>query len=105
MPARPLPYLITVLLFVVLVYSRQGPKSNLPFLNPKGKFELTSNRVKKEFDSECKGMLTAWFAANPDKAIRLNCDTGTATVLPPKFAVEVSSNRGFDLFEFLKDVR
>ncbi|KAL0941431.1 cytochrome p450 monooxygenase [Colletotrichum truncatum] len=102
-PAKPLPYLITVLLFAVLIYSRQTYKSNIPFLNPKGKFELTNTRVKKEFDSECKAMLTSWFASNPDKAIRLNCDTGTATVLPPSFAVEVSNNRGFDLFEFLKD--
>ncbi|GKT48776.1 dihydroML-236B monooxygenase mlcC [Colletotrichum spaethianum] len=102
-PTRPLPYLATVFLFIILVYSRLGRKSNLPFLNPKGAFDLTGNQIKKEFDTECKGMLSAWFVANPDKAVRLNCDTGTATVLPPKFAVEVSNDRGFDLFEFLKD--
>ncbi|GKU08125.1 cytochrome p450 monooxygenase [Fusarium langsethiae] len=100
-PAKPLVYL-TVLLLAVVFYLRQGPKSSIPLLNPKGRFDLTGNQIKKEFDTACKGMLTSWFASNPDRAVRLNCDTGTATVLPPKFAVEVSNNREFDLFEFLK---
>ncbi|GAW21478.1 hypothetical protein ANO14919_109970 [Xylariales sp. No.14919] len=90
-------------LLIIFFFSRSGNKSDIPFLNPDGIFGLNHSRVKKEFEADGKDMLAAWFAANPDKPIRLNCDTGTATVLPPKYATEVSTQREFDLFEFLKD--
>ncbi|RYP45941.1 hypothetical protein DL768_007781 [Monosporascus sp. mg162] len=102
-PFKTLPYLVTAFLFLILAYSRQNSKSNVHLLNPRGAFELTNNRLKKDFDVNCKDMLTKWFAVNPDKAVRLNCDTGTATVLPPRFAPEVRNEERFDLFEFLRD--
>ncbi|KAI1422433.1 putative cytochrome P450 monooxygenase [Xylaria sp. FL1777] len=91
------------LILIVFFFSRSGKKSDLPFLNPHGIFGLDHGRVKKDFEANGKALLANWFAANPDKPVRVNCDTGTATVLPPKYASEVSNRREFDLFEFLKD--
>lgn len=107
MQAKPIAtYLLTGFLLIALLlpYTGKGSKSDVPLLNPKGFLELSHNRIKREFETGCKDMLLKWFASNPDKAVRLNCDTGTATVLPPKFAVEVRNDERFDLFAFLQDV-
>ncbi|KAG6011269.1 hypothetical protein E4U54_008166 [Claviceps lovelessii] len=106
MQAKPIAtYLLTGFLLIALLlpYTGKGSKSDVPLLNPKGFLELSHNRIKREFETGCKDMLLKWFASNPDKAVRLNCDTGTATVLPPKFAVEVRNDERFDLFAFLQD--
>ncbi|KAK3684117.1 putative cytochrome P450 monooxygenase [Podospora appendiculata] len=97
---KPLPYLVTAFLAIVLVYSLQasvfGVKNPIPLLNPRRPFEFTDTRAKKDFVFGSKKMLGDWFGANPDKPVRLISGFGEVTVLPPHLANELRNDNRLD---------
>ncbi|KAF4635600.1 hypothetical protein G7Y89_g2493 [Cudoniella acicularis] len=95
-----LPYILTAFLFLLILYSLQGPKSNLPFLNPRRTFEFSNVRPKKEFIVGANEMIGKWFNQNPDKPTRVTTDAGVMTLLPPKFADEIKNNGVLDFEGF-----
>ena len=76
-------------LAVLAVFLRfiQAPK--VPILNPKGPFELTDSRPKKDYVAGALGMLRGWFTAHPDKPVRMITDFGPLTILPPHLTNEI----------------
>ncbi|KAK0614946.1 cytochrome P450 [Bombardia bombarda] len=95
--SKPLTYLITAFMVVLLLYSLQGPGSpstkSLPHLNPKHPFEFSDTRPKKAFVSGAREMVAAWFRSNPDKPTRIISDFGELTLLPPLMADELRNDK------------
>ncbi|KAK3321311.1 putative cytochrome P450 monooxygenase [Cercophora scortea] len=97
---KPLPYLVTAFLAMVMIYSLQasvfGAKNTIPHLNPRRPFEFTDTRAKKDFNFGAKKMLAGWFGANPDKPVRVISGVGEVTVLPPHLANELRNDDRLD---------
>ena len=108
--ARPLPYLITTLLVLLVLYSLQGPSSNstikaLPHLNPSHPLEPTTLRSKKEFFFNCRRMLAKWASTSPDQPVRLiTGDAGELVLLPPEFANEIRNDSRLSFSRFVAQV-
>ncbi|KAH8895999.1 cytochrome P450 [Thozetella sp. PMI_491] len=77
-------------MFVVIVSSVSN--DSIPTLNPKGFFEFSATRAKKQFIVGAKEMMTNWFRAHPDKPARVIADVSTVTLLPPSLVNEMRND-------------
>ncbi|KAH6991556.1 cytochrome P450 [Fusarium venenatum] len=67
-----------------------------PFLNPKKTFELTTNRVVREFIGNSKNVLAKGRALYKDQPYRANTDWGEVVIIPPQFLSELKSHKDLD---------
>lgn len=91
-------------LLVYAAYALSRTRSNVLLLNPKGFFEITETRVKKEFILGAKAMLDNWFAGNNEKPVRIISDMGMVTILSPKFAHEIRNDSRLDFSKWVYTV-
>ncbi|KAE9566254.1 Cytochrome P450 monooxygenase eqxH [Colletotrichum fructicola] len=93
---KPIPYLATVFLFIVLFYAMGDSGPNLPEINPLKPFEFTNSRRMTEFVQQSKDIFlhaTATFGKNP---YRLYSEWGASVVLPADFIHELRSDPRLD---------
>ncbi|KAH8749751.1 cytochrome P450 [Diaporthe sp. PMI_573] len=102
--AKPIPYLLATILFVVFIYSLGNkPKSKAPFLNPRRPFELTAERAKGIYIRKCRSLVRNWFNSHPNEPAQLITDYGNMTVLPPSMANEIRNNPKLSFSDFSVD--
>lgn len=102
-----LPFLVVIVL-LILIYGHQTKSSKphlAPLVNPKRPFEFTNERVRKEFITNCKGLIHDWFKIHPDKPMRVNGDVGEYTILPPSMIAEVDKEHLVSLTRWSYKVR
>lgn len=87
----PVPYVLAAALAMLFLFSFQM-SSKLPHLNPRKVFELTETRCKKDFVTNSRAMLDAWFRNHPDQAARAIGDTGEVILLPPRLVNEMRND-------------
>ena len=110
--ATPLPLASNLLfygivaLLMLLVYSNSGPKATpLPLVNPKGPWELTSARVRKEWLSKARDIIAKGVKQFPGKPFNMMAaDVGLTTVLPPEYANEIRNNPDLSFVGFMAHV-
>ncbi|KAL2017607.1 hypothetical protein VTK56DRAFT_1927 [Thermocarpiscus australiensis] len=88
----PVPYVLAAALAMLFLFSLQTSSSKLPHLNPRKAFELTETRCKKDFVTNSRAILDAWFRKHPDRAARVIGDAGEIIVLPPHLANEMRND-------------
>lgn len=89
---KPLVYAVTAFLFVLVVFALRDNKDNLPRLNPKKPFELTTRRLLEEYLAKGKEMLIQGRETYGQKLYRLYSDFGDVVVLPAEFMPEIRNN-------------
>lgn len=85
-------YAVTAFLFVLVVFALRDSKDNLPRLNPKKPFELTTRRLLEEYLAKGKEMLIRGRETYGQKLYRLYSDFGDVVVLPAEFMPEIRNN-------------
>nr|ACZ63292.1 cytochrome P450 monooxygenase [Fusarium sp. NRRL 36351] len=80
-----------VLLVVLTLAVRRSltPKPSATLLNPRRWYEFTNYRAVTEVLHTTRSILEDWFAKNPTTPMRLLCDLGDITFLPPSMADEI----------------
>lgn len=89
---KPFAYAVTAFLFVLVVYALRDSKDNLPRLNPKKPFELTTRRLLEEYLAKGKQMLIRGRETYGQKLYRLYSDFGDVVVLPAELMPEIRNN-------------
>jgi hypothetical protein len=99
-------YIATALLILTL-YSFAGPKATrLPVINRPKPFELTTNRVKKEWLIKAREIICDGIQKFPGKPFNMiAADVGMTTVLPPEYANEIRNNTNLSFVAFMAHVR
>ncbi|KAG7284932.1 hypothetical protein NEMBOFW57_009547 [Staphylotrichum longicolle] len=87
----PVPYVLAAGLAMFFLFSLRM-SSKLPHLNPQRTFEFTETRSKKDFVTNSRPMLDAWFQTHPNQAARVIGDAGEIIVLPPHLANEIRND-------------
>ncbi|OOO06875.1 cytochrome P450 monooxygenase [Aspergillus flavus] len=90
-------------LIIGIVHLTRGPKPTvLPVVNPPGTFELTANRVKKEWLVDARQIIRRGFEKFPGKPFNMiAADVGLTTVLPPEYASEIRNNPSLSFVAFM----
>lgn len=96
---KPFAYAVTAFLFVLVVYALRDSKDNLPRLNPKKPFELTTRRLLEEYLAKGKQMLIQGRETYGQKLYRLYSDFGDVVVLPAEFMPEIRNNPALSFLE------
>ncbi|KAJ0108738.1 cytochrome p450 [Diaporthe amygdali] len=99
---KPFVYTVTAFLFVLVVYALQDSKDDLPRLNPKKPFELTTRRLLAEYLAKGKQMLIQGRETYGQKLYRLYSDFGDVIVLPSEFMQEIRNNASLSFLEKAK---
>ncbi|KAM3496894.1 hypothetical protein MY10362_009735 [Beauveria mimosiformis] len=93
-------YLVSIIPFILaLVYLRKAQDasdSDLPWLNPKHRFEPTFIRPKANFRRNARKLLEGWFEDNADSPVNVVTDFGIMIVLPTKMASEIRNDSRLD---------
>nr|ACZ63283.1 cytochrome P450 monooxygenase [Fusarium sambucinum] len=87
-----LAYFLCFVISTLVVRRILRPKPNAPLLNPRRFFELSDSRAVSEILYTTRQVLENWFAKNPAKPMRLTCDLGQITFLPPSMADEIKND-------------
>ncbi|GKT65772.1 cytochrome P450 [Colletotrichum tofieldiae] len=96
---KPIPYLVTVFLFVVLVYTFGDHGSKLPELNPLKPFEFTNRRRMDEFVQHSKELMLKGKATFGGSPYKMHSEWGQVVVLPPEFIHELRSEPRLNFIE------
>ena len=110
MALEPAPNIVvytTTALPVLLLYSLSSPKAtHLPLINPKKPFELTTDRVKKEWLAKAKDIIRKGVQQFPGKPFNvIAADVGLTTVLPSEYADEIRNSPDLSFVGFMAHVR
>ncbi|EXF84575.1 p450 monooxygenase [Colletotrichum fioriniae PJ7] len=91
------------LAILVLFWMRdQGTK--LPYLNPKGRFEWSTDRVVREFVFNSYRMLYQSAKDFLGKPFRVLCDVGDVIILPPDVGQEIRNDKRFSFVQGLFEI-
>ena len=69
-----------------------APKPSAPLLNPRRFYEFSDNGPVSRILNTTRETIEEWFAKNPETPMRLICDLGEVTVLPPSMADEIKKD-------------
>ncbi|RFN48892.1 putative cytochrome p450 monooxygenase (lova) [Fusarium flagelliforme] len=84
---------ITVFTLVIVQLSLFDRGGKYPLLNPKGSFELTTNRVVREFINDSVNILEKGKSLFKGQLYRANTDWGQVVVIPPQFLDALKSHK------------
>jgi hypothetical protein len=87
-----LVYPLCFLISTLAVQRIFKPKPNAPLLNPRRFFEFSNSRAVLEILYTTRQVLEDWFFKNPARPMRLTCDLGEITFLPPSMADEIRND-------------
>ncbi|OHW96070.1 cytochrome p450 [Colletotrichum incanum] len=96
---KPIPYLATVFLFVVLVYAFGNHDSKLPELNPLQPFEFTNRRRMSEFVQNSKELMLKGKDTFGGSPYKMHSEWGELVVLSPEFIHELRSEPRLNFIE------
>jgi hypothetical protein len=96
---------ITVLTLVIVQFSLFDRGGKYPLLNPKGSFELTTNRVVREFINDSVNILEKGKSLFKGQLYRANTDWGQVVVIPPQFLDALKSHKDLNFIIPAQDVR
>lgn len=97
---KPFAYAIAAFLLILVVFALRDGKDNLPRLNPKKPFELTTRRLLEEYLAKGKQMLIQGRQTYGHKLYRLYSDFGyDVVVLPAEFMPEIRNNPALSFLE------
>lgn len=85
-------YVVTAILFAILVYSTRDSYPNLPRLNPKRLTEFTTAQQRAEFMSRAPELLAQGTQKFKDKPYMTCTENGNRLILPPKYVHELRNN-------------
>ncbi|TLD23277.1 hypothetical protein PspLS_07019 [Pyricularia sp. CBS 133598] len=87
-------YTVPILLFAILLYgiSNRDPYPDVPFVNPKGRTELTNRRRRAEFIAKAIQLLNEGSEKYKDKPFRMITENGDLLILPAEWVMEIKSN-------------
>ncbi|KIM94116.1 hypothetical protein OIDMADRAFT_136378 [Oidiodendron maius Zn] len=95
---KPVPYIVASIVVVATTLLLRGdPSAKVPWINPRGFFELTYARAKGEFNKNANRMVTNWFKKNPNKPVNIIADMGVITILPIEMTNEIRNDKRFNL--------
>ncbi|TEA17775.1 Cytochrome P450 monooxygenase eqxH [Colletotrichum sidae] len=100
---KPIPYIATVFIFVLLVYALGDHGAKLPEINPLRPFEFSNRRRVGEFLQRSQELLLrakSTFGKNPYK---LQSEWGNAIVIAPEFIHELRSDPRLDFVRVASD--
>ncbi|EFQ34658.1 cytochrome P450 [Colletotrichum graminicola M1.001] len=100
---KPIPYLVTAFLFVILVYAVGDRAPKLPEVNPLKAFEFTNRRRNGEFVHQSKEIALKGKAVFGDNPFRMHTEWGEVVVLPPAFMQELRNDPGLEFSDTLVD--
>ncbi|KAK2037868.1 cytochrome P450 [Colletotrichum somersetense] len=90
------PYLVTAVLFLLLIYSQRESYPDLPRLNPKKFTELTWSGRLLDYAMRSQELLAQGTQQFPDRPYKLFTDLGDVVIVPNKYAEELKSSRTLD---------
>jgi hypothetical protein len=100
---------LLALFMIPIIYSYHNfwsRKRNLaPLINPRGRFEFTNERSRKEFITNAKSIIHSWFNRHPNSPARVIGDVGEYTILPPHMIAEVDREELVSLTRWAYKVR
>ncbi|KAK1660193.1 cytochrome P450 [Colletotrichum godetiae] len=88
-------------LLVLALFWIRDQGSKLPYLNPKGRFEWSSDRVVREFVFNSYRMLYQSTKNFIGKPFRVLCDVGDVIILPPDVGQEIRNDKRFSFVQGL----
>ncbi|WXC61722.1 hypothetical protein SNK03_007595 [Fusarium graminearum] len=94
---------ITVLTLFIVQFPLFNGGGKYPLLNPKGSFELTTNRVVREFINDSINILEKGKSLFKGQIYRANTDWGQVVVIPHQFLDALKSHRDLDFTTPAKD--
>ncbi|KAF9873265.1 cytochrome P450 [Colletotrichum karsti] len=100
---RPIPYLATVFLFIVLFYTLGDSGPKLSEINPLQPFEFTNRRRMTEFIQQSKELMLKAKAAFGNNPYRMHSEWGSSVVLPPDFIHDLRSDPRLDFMTPARD--
>ncbi|OHW97458.1 cytochrome p450 [Colletotrichum incanum] len=94
---KPVPYFITAFLLFVFYFSiqqtEQTPRTDLPILNPRQKWDFAWLKVKWDFIFKVRYIVEERTKTNPDEPYQVLTDAGDMTILPAvPFANEIRNH-------------
>ncbi|TLD22978.1 hypothetical protein PspLS_07068 [Pyricularia sp. CBS 133598] len=90
------PYVVTALLLAMAAYSSRDTYPDVPWLNPKGTFEIMALKQRYKFFWQPRETLKEGAKRFRDKPYRLNTEHGPVLILPPKYVAEVKGERNLN---------
>nr|WDE40061.1 cytochrome P450 CYP68J5 [Fusarium graminearum] len=87
---------ITVFTLFIVQFSLLDRGRKYPLLNPKGSFEISTNRVIREFISDSRNLLEKGKYLFKGQPYRANTDWGEVVVIPPQFLDALKSHKDLD---------
>lgn len=102
---KPIAYVATIVLFVILAYALGDHGAKLPEINPLKPFEFSNSRRILEFFQTSKELMLKGRAKFGDSPYKLMTEWGSVLVLPPDFIHELRSDPNLAFEEPAKDVR
>ena len=87
--------------FLFALFMHRRPKSPLPLVNPRGRFEFSYSRVKRDFIAHAPEIIERGFLLTSDKPFRISADIGEVIILPPELADEVRNNENLTFARFM----
>lgn len=88
--AYPVCFLLAIL--VMSVRRILAPKPSAPLLNPRRFYEFSDDGPVSRILNTTRKTIEDWFDKNPETPMRLICDLGEITVLPPSMADEIKKD-------------
>ncbi|UQC90725.1 p450 monooxygenase [Colletotrichum lupini] len=88
-------------LAILVLFWMRDHGTKLPYLNPKGRFEWSSDRVVREFVFNSYRMLYSSAKDFLGKPFRVLCDVGDVIILPPDVGQEIRNDKRFSFVQGL----
>ncbi|KAI3551186.1 p450 monooxygenase, partial [Colletotrichum filicis] len=86
---------------ILVLFWMRDHGTKLPYLNPKGRFEWSSDRVVREFVFNSYRMLYSSAKDFLGKPFRVLCDVGDVIILPPDVGQEIRNDKRFSFVQGL----
>lgn len=91
--AQPLAYIITILMFFVVMYAASSKQSDIPIINPQPFLSQFSTENRNKLSLETKDHIVNGLKKYGGQVFRVNTSAGDVVVLPPQFINEVRNEK------------
>lgn len=90
---QPLAYIITILMFFIVIYAASNKQSDIPTMNPQSFLSQFSSEQRAKLGSETKDHIINGLKKYGGQVFRVNTYVGDVVVLPPQFINEVRNEK------------
>lgn len=90
---QPLAYIITILMFFIVIYAAGSKHSDIPTINPQSFLSQFSSEHRAKLGLETKDHIINGLKKYGGQVFRVNTSVGDVVVLPPQFINEVRNEK------------